>query len=262
MNRVAAAASIAGLVLLLGLAVLRGRSAGATLPPAGEEQEAFLPAVWIQRDLLQATPTLGPSPTPTRTATRTPTATAGPAPTATATPPASFRIEQAVIPESGIVGTEMHFTLGLLNSLEVPVQVTLINTLPDGIVVDQIWPPTGTAIVVAADCTVFTATLVVPRQWPDNLFFVAHVAAPPCSRSCYVQNAATWTASWAGGGNSGTSLGEWLWLVKVTPTPTPVTPSPTPTVTWTPWLSPTPSAGPTPTETLLPTLGPSPTPGK
>lgn len=248
------------LLLLLGLsaaALARGRyTARAAVPSPGlrpGDPRAFL-ACMPRGGGAPLGPTLGPSPT------AGPTLTPGP----TAAP--ALALQQAVIPERGNIGARFVFTLGLRNPLPVPVHLTLVNALPAGLALERVWPPTGTALLVAGNT--FTATLTVAAHWVDNLPFAATGDAPPCSRSCYVLNTTTWAATWSGGGDSGTSLGRPILLLNATPTPTPATPTRTPPIfpTWPP--SPTPTAGPAPTATAVPptpsptrppTLGPSPT---
>lgn len=255
------AAAVAGLIVVVaGLAVLLGRPAGATWPPAGDDQAAFLPVVWREAELRQATATLGPSPTPTRTPTSGPTNTPGPAPTATATPQDTFHVIKVVWPEQGNIGTPFIFTFGLVNPLDVPVQVTLVDALPEGLLLQRVWPPTGTVLLISGNT--FTVTLTVAHKWTDNLFFsaVAGDLPPGCLTSCYIQNSAVWSASWAGGSASGVADSPRIFLLNQTPTPTPVTPTWTPIIFPTAPLTPTPTAGPSLTPTSPPTLGPSPTP--
>lgn len=254
-----------------------------------------LPAVFRQAQTgVQLQPTLGPSPTPTRT----PAATLGPSPTPTHTPGATatvtptpggptttpgptlgptFDVAKVVWPESGNIGTVFVFTIGLINPLDVPVQVSLVDALPAGLVLGPVWAPTGT--VVQRHDDTFTLTLTVPHNWTDNVFFCAVAEVPPCSYSCYVQNNARWVASWPGGSGSGTASSQKILLVNTTPTPTPATPTLTPpivptwptatpgTVTPGPSQTATPTAiptvpPPTPSRTPQPTLGPSPTPSQ
>lgn len=234
------------LVLLLGGGLVsHGTAREQQAPPARDQRPAFLPLVI--RSGHNPQPTLGPSPTPTRTPA------AGPSPTPTVTPSADFDVRQAVHPSTGIVGTPFIFTVGLINPHDVPVQVALVNALPEGLLLEQVWPPTGTVVLVAGNT--FTVSLTVPRRWTHNLFFAA-VAAPPCPTSCHVRNSAAWSATWAGGTSSGTSSSPPIWLLNVTPTPAPATPTRTPAPF--PTGSPSPTAGP---PTPPPTLGPSPTPG-
>lgn len=214
--------------------------------------------------------TLGPSPTPTRTPTPRPpttTPTWGPTLTPSVTPIEPFLIEQAVTPLVGNIGTQYVFTLGLRNRQAVPVQVTLVEALPDGLLLDRVWPPLGTVLLIGDD--VFTATLTVAANWTDNLMFSAIGGVPPCMNSCYTQNDVPWEASWPGGSTTGTASSLRILLLNYTPTPTPLmtlTPTPiwptvvrtaTPGAT-TPGASPT--ATPTASRTPVPTLGPSPTP--
>jgi len=242
-------------VVALGRYTVRAAAPSPELPPG--DQRVFL-AYLPRGGGAPFQPTLGPSATSTRTPlvtlgpspTTTPMSTAGPTLTPGPTSTPAFALQQAVMPEQGNIGTHYVFTLGLLNSLPVPVHVTLVNALPEGLTLERIWPPSGTVILVAGNT--FTATLTVAHNWSDNLFFSATGDVPPCSLSCYVVNTTTWAATWSGGGNSGTSHSRPILLSNTTPTPTwtpPVFP------TWPP--SPTPTAGPSPTRP--PTLGPSPT---
>jgi len=224
-------------------------------PPARDPRRAFLPLVLRSGPNLQ--PTLGPSPTATRTPaatlgpspTPTQTPTAGSSPTPTVTPSAYFDVRQAVYPATGIMGTRFIFTIGLINTQDVPVQVVLVNALPEGLLLKQVWPPSGTVGLVSGNT--FTVSLTVPHRWTHNLVFAA-VAAPPCTGSCYVQNSAVWSATWPGGNSSGTSSSLPLLLINVTPAP--ATPTSPPGPTW----SPSPTTSPA-TPTPQPTLGPSPT---
>lgn len=248
-------------------------------PPVGGNYRVALPQVLRQEGRVLQQPTIGPSPTATRTPTHTPTATLGPTSTpgptltATVTPLPSFRVEKVVWPDKGNIGTPFIFTIGLVNPLSVPVQVTLVDTLPEGLRLGRVWAPTGTVLLVEGNS--FSVSLTVAHDWADNLFFCAVAEVPPCGYSCYVQNSAVWTASWAGGSGGGVASSQQILLINVTPTPTPLSPTLTPPIfpTWSdtatptagPSLTPTGTASPTvpaptATRTPQPTLGPSPTP--
>lgn len=259
-------------------------------PSSTGEQQVFLTFVVVQQDRAPDQPTLGPSSTPTKTppptlgpsptptdtpspSVPTPTPTDGPSPTPgathtpTMTPTPTFDVQKAVAPERGYVGQQFVFTIGLINPLGIPVQVMLQDTLPDGLALQHVWPPPGADMSISGNT--FAVTLTVPPGWTDNLFFAAVSEVPPCLGSCYVVNDATWSATWSGGGRSGTASSQQILLINATPTPGPtptstLTPTPIPTLppgTPTPTvLIPTATPTRTPTRTSQPTLGPSPTP--
>jgi hypothetical protein len=223
-------------VLALGGALAAFAGAGQAVPPAEDGRRAFLPVV--ERGprgaaLLTPSPTLGPSPTPSRT----PTPVLGPTPTPTPGP--AFVVLTAGCPYWVGPGATVVFTVGLLNAQDVPVQVSLQDTVPEEMQIVRVYA--AVTPTVAGDS--FTLQMVVAPQWTENVFVFVTVT-DACN--CYVTNTAAWSAAWNGGSGSGTAVSNPIYLtVHPSPTPTPTVPPPTRAPTSAPTLgpSPTPTAG-------------------
>lgn len=229
------------LVLLVVAGALTGfAAAGEVIPPA-HNRRAFLPVVERGNSgAAQPTPapTLGPSPTASRTPTLgpTPAPTVTPSAGPTATPAPAFEVLTAGCPYWVGAGATVVFTVGLVNAQDVPVQVSLEDTVPAEMRIVRVYA----AVTPTVTADGFTLQMVVPPQRAENVFVFVTVTTV-CN--CYVTNAATWLATWTGGSNSGTAASNPIYLTShPSPTPTPTVPSPTPA------------------PTSVPTLGPSPTP--
>ena len=194
-------------------------------------------------------PTTPPTIPPTTPPTTPPATTPPTTPPATTPPTAEITVDKAADRDVAYPGETIVFSVGLTNRGASQVTITVNDTLPSQMSYSNGWHTCAGGSSISPGGGSYAATMVVPAGQTCQIVVTALVNE---GCGCYVRN----SASWSGGGSSGTAHSQQILLPMGTTQPTTVpTAVPTTPVTAVPTTPPTvPPTVPTTPPTVPPTV--------